>query len=163
MPLTGIEPRVLCRPARGLIAYRLHPMEINCNNSDVQRHNAAYPTDVYTNSRCLQVRSVHFFYPTTLVTSTKLHGVTFCNAVVVIRRDTRATLYLLCAHTNGLINCAGEATSIKYLNYQFRIPAQYPTTSRVVSVFVGRSRGSACNIQNLHPLSEQQARTNKPR
>jgi len=72
-------------------------------------------------------------------------------------------LNFLSAHTNGLINCAGVATSIKHFNYQFQIPAQYPTTSRVVSVFAGRSRGSACNIQNLHPLSEQQVRTNKPR
>jgi len=56
------------------------------------------------------------------VSPTKLYGVTFRNAVVVIR-DARAMLNLLSAHTNGLINCAGEATSIKYLNYQFRIPA----------------------------------------
>jgi hypothetical protein len=124
---------------------------------------------VHTDSYCPQKgRSVHLYYPKTGVPSTKLHGVTFCNAVVVIRRepwihDPRVTLNLLSAHTNGLINCADEATSIRYLNYQFRIPAQYPTTSRVVSVYVGRSRGSACNIQNFHLLSEQQARKNKPR
>jgi hypothetical protein len=42
------------------------------------------------------------------------------------------------AHTNGLIKYEREATSIKCLNYQFRIASRYPATWCAVSKFKDR-------------------------